>query len=262
MNIRRAYRAGEWYPADPEELKKTVLAYLSEVKETGPAPKALIAPHAGYVYSGPIAASAYARLRDASETIRKVILLGPAHFVDVRGLAVSSAEAFETPLGSVPIDKELRSIALDFAQVVIDDEAHRQEHSLEAHIPFLQVVLNDFSLLPFAVRGASPEQVSEVLQAVWGGDETLIVVSSDLSHFLEYDVASKLDKATSLAIEECRYEDIGHDQACGREAISGLLKIAREHSMHVRNIDLRNSGDTAGPRNQVVGYGAYVVTAE
>jgi AmmeMemoRadiSam system protein B len=231
----------------------------AEFRDSGPL-KALIAPHAGYVYSGPVAASAYVRLGPDSDSIDRVILLGPAHRYPFKGLAASSAGAFRTPLGSVPVDADGVRQALDLDQVHLLDEAHEGEHSLEVHLPFLQVVLGDFTLVPLVVGEATAEEVAEVLEALWGGPETLVVVSSDLSHYLSYSEASELDARTAKAIRELRPEDIRYDQACGRMPVGGLLLRARELGLSVECVDLRNSGDTAGPRDQVVGYGSFLLS--
>lgn len=257
-HVRQAAVAGRFYPRDPEELRRLITGFLASVPpSTEPAPKALIAPHAGYVYSGPIAASAYAQLSPAREVIKRIVLLGPSHFVALEGLAASSAEAFATPLGEVPVDTAAVSSLRALPQVRVLDEAHAQEHALEVHLPFLQVVLGSFSVVPLVVGDASPGQVSEVLDALWGGAETRLVVSSDLSHYLDYPAARQLDGATADAIEALAAERIGESQACGRMPIRGLLQAARARGLRARTIDLRNSGDTAGPRDQVVGYGAF-----
>lgn len=221
-------------------------------------PKAIIAPHAGYVYSGPVAASAYALIPPFRESISRVVLLGPAHRIPIRGFAACSAEAFETPLGPVPVDEEALQGILGLEQVQLLDEAHSGEHSLEVHLPFLQVALRDFTLVPLVVGEASPEEVAEVLKCLWGGPETLIVVSSDLSHYLPYDHANQVDALTSRAIQELRPHEIRYEQACGRIPVSGLLLRAREEGLAAECVDLRNSGDTAGPRTQVVGYGSFI----
>jgi hypothetical protein len=223
-----------------------------------PHPKAIIAPHAGYVYSGPVAASAYSRLEGHAGSISRVILLGPAHRYPVRGMAASSAKAFQTPLGSVLLDQEAIARAMELPQVQLVDEAHEGEHSLEVHLPFLQVVLGDFSLVPLVVGEASHEEVAEVLEILWGGPETLIVVSSDLSHYRPYVEANEIDRETARAIERLEPEEIRYEQACGRMPMGGLLLRAREQGLAVECVDLRNSGDTAGSRDQVVGYGAWV----
>jgi AmmeMemoRadiSam system protein B len=256
--VRDPAVAGMFYPANPAELKATIDGYLGAAKTSGPVPKALIAPHAGFVYSGPVAASAYARIAPARETITRVILLGPAHRVAVAGLALPSVDSLATPLGNVPIDKKAIAMIADLPQVKVMDAAHEAEHSLEVHLPFLQTILAQFALVPLAVGQASPNDVGEVLEQLWGGPETLIVISSDLSHYYDYDTAHRLDSATSRAIEQLRPQDIQYDHACGRIPINGLLHVARKRGMRVVTIDLRNSGDTAGPRDQVVGYGAYV----
>lgn len=258
---RRPAVAGSFYPADAEELKAMIGELLADAARRRPVaemPKAIIAPHAGYIYSGPVAASAYVELENGRDQIRRVVLLGPAHRVPVRGLALPAAKAFATPLGIVPIDQEAVQSLTGLAQVSVLDEAHALEHSLEVHLPFLQTVLFDFRVVPLVIGDARAKEVAEVLERLWGGPETLIVISSDLSHYHDYETAARMDNATSQAIERLAYEEIGYDQACGRVPISGLLLEARGRGMTARTIDLRNSGDTAGPRNEVVGYGAYV----
>ncbi len=259
--VRRPAVAGRFYPADEVTLSQVVDEMLGEVpgsEPSGPPPKALIAPHAGYVYSGPVAASAYTRLRPFRSLYRKVLLLGPAHMHPFRGVAACSVTAFETPLGQVPIDQEGLARALDLPQVQMIDQAHHGEHSLEVHLPFLQKVLAAFHVLPLVVGEASAEEVSQVLRELWGGEETLVVVSSDLSHYLSYERAARMDEATAVAIEALRPEEIRHDQACGRIPVGGLLLRAREVGLRVERVDLRSSGDTAGPRDQVVGYGSFL----
>lgn len=256
--VRSPAVAGTFYPADARELHTMVSAYLDAAEASGHPPKAIIAPHAGYVYSGPVAATAYAHLANARNTIKRVVLLGPAHRVDFDGLAVSGADAFATPLGTIPVDKPAIAKILALPQVQVLDEAHALEHSLEVHLPFLQEVLDDFTLVPLAVGEATPEETGEVLETLWGGPETLIVISSDLSHYHDYETAKQLDRATSHAIETLRPQDIHYEHACGRNPVNGLLYAARKHGLRARTVDLRNSGDTAGPRDQVVGYGAYV----
>lgn len=220
-------------------------------------PKALIVPHAGFVYSGPIAASGYVLLEDAADKIERVILLGPSHHVPFRGLAVPAHESFETPLGEIPVDTPSRQRLLRLPYVHVLNEAHHWEHSLEVQLPFLQEVLHGFTLMPIAVGQATPEQVAEVLDSCWGADETLIVVSSDLSHYFDYDTAKRMDAATARAIEALDPPRIRHDDACGRIAVQGLLQAARRHSLSATTLDLRNSGDTAGQRDEVVGYGTW-----
>jgi AmmeMemoRadiSam system protein B len=253
--------AGQFYPANPSDLRRMILGYIQEVHTDDPVPKAIIVPHAGYMYSGPVAASAYARLAGARDLITRVVLLGPAHWVSLRGLAVTSADCFTTPLGSIPVDQETIATIMVLPQVQVLDEAHAPEHSLEVQLPFLQEILTDFTLVPLVVGEATPDEVGQVLEGIWDGPETLIVASSDLSHYCDYDKAQQLDRATSRAIEALRPQDISAAQACGRNAVQGLLHVARQHGLRARTVDLRNSGDTAGPRDRVVGYGAYVLTA-
>ncbi len=260
--IRRPAVAGSFYPADPQDLRCMVEGYLAAVHPVGPVPKAIIAPHAGFIYSGAIAASAYARLRPAHQIIRRVVLMGPSHRVAFHGLAVTSADAYASPLGEVPIDREAVDRIVALPEVGLLDAAHGPEHSLEVHLPFLQVALDRFSLVPIVAGQAAAPTVAAVLNALWGGPETLFVISSDLSHYLEYDSARALDDRTRQAIEAFDPSAIGHDQACGRVPVSGLLTLARTRHLSVETLDLRNSGDTAGPRNGVVGYGAWAFCEE
>jgi hypothetical protein len=256
--LRQPAVAGKFYPADPGELEAQIARYCEAVEPRPGLPKAVIAPHAGYIYSGPIAATAFAPLRIARGAITRIVHLGPAHFIAVRGIAASSADAFDTPLGRVPVDAAARDALLELPQVAIVDEAHRDEHCLEVHLPFLQHVLgNGFSLVPLVVGDAPPEAVAEVLEVLWGGDETLFVVSSDLSHYHDYETARSMDRRTSRAIENLQPGAIAPDQACGRIPIQGLLLAAKRHGLAARVLDLRNSGDTAGSRVRVVGYGAW-----
>lgn len=256
--VREPAVAGMFYPRSRADLAAAVEAYLAEAPAEKPIPKAVIAPHAGYMYSGPVAANAYARLRKARDRIRRVVLLGPAHYVPFEGLALPEAEVFTTPLGDVSVDREAVARLLELPQVMVLDAAHRREHSLEVHLPFLQKVLGDFSLVPLVVGSATPEQVAEAIETVWDGDDTLVVVSSDLSHYHDYETARRLDSATSRAIEALEAGAIDSEHACGSVPINGLLEVARRRRLSARTIDLRNSGDTAGPRGEVVGYGAYV----
>jgi MEMO1 family protein len=261
--IRPAAVAGRFYPSDPAELRELISALLAQVPPaTGQGPKALIAPHAGYLYSGPIAASAYAQLSPARDLITRIVLLGPSHHVALKGLATSSAEGFATPLGVVPVDVEAVRLVRALPQVRELDEAHAHEHSLEVHLPFLQTVLGGFTLVPLAVGVASPEEVSQVLDTLWGGPETRLVISSDLSHYYDLETARRLDRATAEAIEALKPAGIDGEGACGRIPICGLLQSARQHGLRARIVDLRTSGDTAGPRDKVVGYGAFVFEPE
>ncbi len=256
--VRPAAVAGRFYPRDPEELRSLVSTLLAQAPPaTGPGPKALIAPHAGYLYSGPIAASAYAQFLPARDQIQRIVLLGPSHFVEVEGLATSSAEAFATPLGLVPVDVEAVRQARALPQVRELDAAHEHEHSLEVQLPFLQTVLGGFTLVPLAVGDATADEVSEVLDSLWGGPETRFVISSDLSHYYDLQTAHRLDQATAKAIEALKPGGVGEERACGRVPICGLLQAARRHGLRARTVDLRSSGDTAGPRDKVVGYGAF-----
>ena len=255
--VKRPNVAGTFYPGEREALRREVDACLDGATGAGPAPKALIAPHAGYRYSGPVAASAYARLKPRARQVRRVVLLGPTHCHPISGVAVCRAESFETPLGHVPVDTASVERALEFAFVQRVDQAFEREHSLEVHLPFLMRVVPRFTLVPLLVGKASPTEIDTLLEAFWGGPETAVVVSSDLSHFLDYESARRLDAKTSQAIVALRHDDVGYEQACGRHAVNGLLHLAKRRGLEARALDVRNSGDTAGSRDRVVGYGAY-----
>ncbi len=259
MKVRPPAVAGRVYPADPDRLRDPVVQFLAAASVAVPGrPKALIVPHAGYVYSGPVAASGYAWMVPWSDQIERVVLLGTCHTPGVSGLATTSAEEFLTPLGRVPVDRAAIEESLRFSQVHLDDEAHDLDHALEVQLPFLQVVLGSFAIVPFLVGRADAETVAEILEPLWDGDRTLIVVSSDLSHQHPYAEARRLDQATAEAVEQLHGEALGPRSACGRNAIVGLLHTARRHGLNCRTVDLRSSGDTAGPRNRVVGYGSWV----
>ncbi|MDD2743114.1 MAG: AmmeMemoRadiSam system protein B [Rhodocyclaceae bacterium] len=249
--------AGMFYPGNPAELIATVDALLAAVKPSDqPAPKALIIPHAGYIYSGSAAAMAYASLAPLRQQIKRVILLGPTHRVAVNGISVPKSTAFATPLGNVPLDLDAIDQLRDLPQIVFSDHVHAQEHSLEVHLPFLQRVLENFKLVPLAVGEASPQAVSEVLDRLWGGPETLIIISSDLSHFLNYSTAQQVDRNTCQHILQLDAH-IQPQQACGAYPVNGLLLAARQRGLTPQLIHLCNSGDTAGDKNRVVGYASF-----
>lgn len=257
--IRPPAVAGLFYPGDPGELADTVRGLLEEAgapQRVGNGLKALIAPHAGYIYSGPVAASAFRELQPAAQDIRRIVLVGPSHRVWIRGLALPDAQALATPLGEVPVDPEGASAALDLPQVEVSREAHADEHSLEVELPFLQLLLSDFTVIPLVVGEATGEEVAQVLDLFWDDPRTRIVVSSDLSHYLPYDTANRVDRATSEEILQLQGPLEPH-QACGAIPINGLLVAARRRRLTPELLDLRNSGDTAGDRLRVVGYGAF-----
>lgn len=255
--IRPAAVAGKFYPGARAQLAADVRALLGALGASGERsqPKALIVPHAGYVYSGSIAARAYARLLPGRESIRRVVLLGPAHHVALRGLALPAEDAFETPLGRVPVDREALARLRTLPQVSENPAAHASEHSLEVQLPFLQSVLESFSIVPLVVGNASPEEVEAALELVWGGAETLIVVSSDLSHYQPYDVARERDRLTIAAVLALE-GTLDREQACGSAPINGFVRCAKKHALAPELLDLRNSGDIAGDKSRVVGYGA------
>jgi MEMO1 family protein len=277
--VRPPAVAGQFYPADPLRLRATVTELLAAVPrraeaapksgpKSGPesasksapksAPKALIAPHAGYIYSGAVAAAAFATLRERGEAIRRVVLIGPAHYLPVHGIAVPSADAFATPLGRVPVDRAALATIAELPFVVTADTPHTPEHALEVELPFLQEMLGEFAVVPLLAGGCPPAQVAEVLGRLWGEGDTLLVVSSDLSHYHDYATARRLDAATAAAIERGDWASLGAGQACGHLSVAGLLVEAQRRGLKPQRLALCNSGDTAGSRDRVVGYGAWM----
>lgn len=251
--------AGLFYPAEPNKLNETIGQDLDSSQVTEDiVPKALIVPHAGYIYSGPIAASAYKYLYPIRDQIKRVVLIGPSHRVPFEGLALSGADWFETPLGLIPIDRHASSEISDIPGVHVLEQAHAHEHSLEVQLPFLQYILEDFKIVPIVAGHASPKLIASVLEILWDGPETLIVISSDLSHYLDYNSAQQIDSETSDAIVNLDSRVIDGQHACGCVGINGLLYFARQHQLSGHIIDLRNSGDTSGKKDSVVGYGAYL----
>ncbi len=258
--VRAPAVAGAFYPADPTALARMVDACLSGASCGPVAAKAIIAPHAGYVYSGAIAGTAYAAVRHRGDAVRRVLLFGPAHRLPFRGLAAPSADGLMTPLGVVPVDRAAVDSLLGLPDVQILDRAFDGEHALEVQLPFLQRCFPKAAVVPLLVGAAAPETVEAVMTRLWGGDETLVVVSSDLSHYHDYDTARQLDLATAHAIERAEPAGLTGDQACGFKPVAALLNRARALDLRLTTRDLRSSGDTAGDRHRVVGYGAY--TAE
>ena len=259
--VRPPAVAGLFYPGDPGELRETVVTMLAAA---GPPPdlpqvKALIVPHAGFVYSGPVAATAYRLLAAQAGGIKRIVLLGPSHHAGFAGLALPGAAAFATPLGAMPLDAGLAAALEDLPQVGVLPRAHAREHSLEVQLPFLQVIFpGGVKLVALVVGDATPEETAAVMSVLWGGAETLLLISSDLSHYLPYATARIRDAQTAERIERCEYP-LDPESACGAHPINGLLCAARPHGLRVRRLDLRNSGDTAGDHSRVVGYGAFAL---
>lgn len=258
--VRRSAVAGSFYPGDADALNDMVIGLLAGARA---APKgrvrAVVAPHAGYIYSGSTAAEAFAALKPLKGQIERLVVIGPAHFVSLSGIAVPSVEAFQTPLGEMPLDRPAIDGLLDLPQVVVDDKVHAPEHALEVELPFLQTVLGDLPLVPLVVGSARAQEVAEVLERLWD-EKTLIVVSSDLSHYHDYETARGLDAATAAAVERCDEAAIGFEDACGALGLRGLLIEAERRGLAVERLALRNSGDTAGDRRRVVGYGAWAIS--
>jgi hypothetical protein len=261
--IRQPAVAGAFYPSNRQVLANDIKVFLDAAAPvTGhKTPKAIIVPHAGYIYSGQTAAIAYARLAPGRKAIKRVILLGPVHRVPVQGLALPVVDAFATPLGEIELDNEAIASLAGLDQVVLSPAAHAQEHSLEVQLPFLQIVLDDFKLVPLAVGDATPAEVAEVLDTLWGGPETLIVISSDLSHFLPYELAQAIDEKTVQHILNLE-DSLTHQQACGGTPVNGLILAAKRHHLKPKLLDLCNSGDTAGDKSRVVGYASFTLMEE
>ncbi|MBE2249518.1 MAG: AmmeMemoRadiSam system protein B [Myxococcus sp.] len=258
---RPAAVAGSFYSGDAEVLSREVDGLMERATPVSGRPHAFIVPHAGFDYSGPIAATVYAHLARRDPLPTRVVLLGPSHHVAFTGLALPGCDAFETPLGTIPLDVEGLRRALELPQVRVLPSAHAREHSLEVQLPFLQRVLPRFTLVPLVVGDASPTQVAEVLEALWGGDETVVLISSDLSHFHAWSDARALDGHTARRIVALDAEPLDGDEACGCRPVNGLLEVARRQGLTATALDLRNSGDTAGDRSRVVGYGAFAFEA-
>lgn len=259
MSIRPAAVAGQFYELDKFLLQAQVNALLASAENHSAVDvEALIVPHAGYIYSGAIAAEAYRSLQPRASTIRRVVLFGPAHRVYLDGMAIPAVDSFHTPLGDIPLDREALELIKDMPGVIVSDDAHRQEHSLEVQLPFLQAVLGEFSLVPVVVGDCDADTVASLLDVLWGGEETIIVISSDLSHFHNYDEAKEIDALTCRNILEKRSDLLG-EEACGARAINGLMRSVHSRSMSVNLIKACNSGDTAGDKNRVVGYGAFAL---
>lgn len=259
-SIREPAVSGTFYPAEKRTLETMVAKFISTAKceSFSLRVRALISPHAGYVYSGPIAGIAFACLKNTADSIKNVVLLGPAHRVAFSGLALPSVSYFKTPLGLVPLDGNASQRLADLPFVCIMDDAHRDEHSLEVQLPFLQQVLKDFTMVPLVVGAASPEHVCSALEALAPGEDSVIIVSSDLSHYLPYARAVKMDQNTARSIEELDWSRLRPEQACGCHPIRGLLLYAKNHGLRAQTLHLANSGDTAGSRDRVVGYGAFI----
>ncbi len=256
--VRAAAVAGTFYPDDALELRALVRRCVAGAHATAvPPPKAVIAPHAGYAYSGPVAGSAFAPLASLRGRVRRVVVMGPAHRVAFSGLALPEARALATPLGLARVDPQARAALLALPQCFASDEAHAGEHSVEVEIPFVQEVLGDVPVVPIVVGDATTGQAAEALELLWDGPETRVIVSSDLSHYRPYAAAQRVDRKTAHAIEQLLPDAIGDEDACGRVGVRALLRVARARGLHAATLDLRNSGDTAGMRDRVVGYGAF-----
>lgn len=260
--LRPAAVAGMFYPGEAAMLANEVQRMLeNETAEPDPEPpRALVVPHAGYIYSGKLAARAYAHLKPWRQSYRRVLLLGPSHRVGFHGMALSGADYFTTPLGKIPLDRIGCAELKGMHGVMQRDDAHTMEHSLEVQLPFLQSVLGRFTLLPVVVGDADAEDVAAVIEHFWHDPQTLVVISTDLSHYLDDDTARRVDAETRMAVEHLDPEHIGYDQACGRNPLRGLLTVLRRHQRGITTLGMTNSSEASGDRDRVVGYGAWIVT--
>lgn len=257
--VRPASAAGLYYPKDADALHRALEALLARPRpDVARAPKALVVPHSGYSFSGEVAAAAYRTLRPCADAIRHVVLVGPSHRVPMRGLAMPTCQYYSTPFGRVPVGDSARQRLRELGLAGIADAPHALEHSLEVQVPFLQELLRDFDLLPIAVGSAPPEQVARTLEAVWGGPETLVIVTSDLSHHHTHAEALLLDGQTAASIL-ARRSDLSDAQACGAGGVNGLMEIARRKSLDVALLERGTSGDMAGERSRVVGFASFVL---
>ena len=262
LTFRQASVAGSFYPKDPIQLKKTLTSLLNANEDLNidfPTPvKAIIAPHAGYIYSGPVAAKAYSLVSTYIKRKNKITIIGPSHFVPFNGIALSSAEFFETPLGKIKVDHHAYKLINRIPEVIYLDKAHDREHSIEVHLPFIQYLKKDVRIIPLAVGQTSYQKVAKVLEKLCEEEDNLIIISSDLSHYHTYKYAQKYDLQTALNIENHKCSQLGPDEACGYLPIAGLLKMAKDHKYKIKRIDLCNSGDTSGSKDSVVGYGTWI----
>src|SRR5262245_52607992 len=257
-SMRPPTAAGRFYPAAASVLGRLVESFLEAAQvDANAAPKAIIAPHAGYTFSGPVAGSAFRPWALRGQGLNRIAVLGPSHWVDFEGIALPRATNFSTPLGNVPLDLEAVERLRDLPQVFEFDAAHEYEHCIEAELPFLQAFLPRFSIVPLVIGEATDQQVCELIDRLWGGPETGFVISSDLSHYHDYDTARRIDAATAKHIEQARASELSAELACGFRPLRGFLLCACSRGIAATTIDLRNSGDTAGSRDRVVGYGAF-----
>lgn len=258
MNIiRRPAVAGKFYPQEPRQLEHDVRQLLDSAEVVQCQPKILIAPHAGYEFSGPVAASAFATLEWRRAEIQRVVILGTCHTSREPIIFTTRADSFETPLGSIKTDASSIQLAVRRGFAVMDDQVHQFDHAIEVQLPFLQLTLDSFEIAPFLLRNVHAEQVARLIRLLWGGSETIIVISSDLSHYQRYDRALEIDEQTAKSIVHLDHKSLDHSRACGFPAIAGALLVAREKSLQCMKLDLRNSGDTGGRKDRVVGYGAF-----
>ncbi len=261
--IRKAAVAGTFYPNDKKQLDQMVDVLLKNAISLDSNPKAIIAPHAGYIYSGKVAASAYEPLRSLKNKIKKIVLLGPSHHVSFDGLAIPQSDFFETPIGKVTIDQEAIRLIQKLPQISVSDVAHVREHSLEVHLPFLQKIFGDkFLLTPIVVGHSNPDEVGQVIEKLWGNDDTLIVISTDLSHYHTYEEAYQMDRETCSQVESLDLEQLHSQKMCGSLPVSGLLNVARKKKLQVKMVDFCNSGDikvnnAKANKDRVVGYASF-----
>lgn len=255
--FRKPTVAGLFYPSETDNLSKLITDLLNQ-KPPVSFTKMLIVPHAAYQYIGEILAQSYLHLFSRSQQIKTVVLLTPSHHIKFNGIAITSKDCYLTPFGEVIIDSDAMMTLLNFPQVVMFDDAHIKEHSIEIHLPFLQTILPSFSLVPLIIGETNSYNILEILEKLWEQEETLIIASMNLSHYQTYNIAQELDQRTSQAIESLHWQSLQTNQICNIHLISSLLQLAHQKSLTPKTIKVCNSGDLTGIKNRVVGYGAFI----
>jgi len=257
LNLRIPAHAGQYYPADAGFLEKVVDEYLTDGGTVSEIPKAVIAPHAGFIHSGRIAGKAFAVWKAQEVRARRVVLIGPSHYYDFPGIALPDSTRFQTPLGEVQVDPAADDLKRKFRYVRVFEAAHYPEHALEVLLPFLQRAVPGAKIVPLITGRTEMSQVSAVIEEIWGGADTLLVISSDLSHNHPYEIAQKVDRQTARAIVEFDFSRLTADQACAYQAMRGFLKAAIRKEMRCSLLELRNSADASGDMSLVTGFGAF-----
>ena len=258
--IKQADVAGMFYPGEEASLRQMVDGFIQKALSFDLRPRAIIAPHAGYIYSGSIAGTAYKTIAAVRDQIENVIIMSPAHRFYLRGIALHMADAFATPLGNIPVNIGIVKKIKQFSSVQWEERSFIQEHGLETHLPFIQRAFKPgIKIVPMIVGECQESEVAEILESVWEDPRNFVIISSDLSHFHSYADAKKLDRNTVDLIQNLDSQSLDTEFACGHYPICGLLNLARNRKLKIKALDIRSSGDTAGSKESVVGYGSFAV---